>query len=66
MKYEFELKRVKRTELKEVRKSIYKNPVGIFTLIITVIIVLYIVVNLPKHQSIKAIKTSVDSIEESW
>lgn len=63
MKYEYEYKQVKTVNTKEIKKSIYKNPLSIFALLITVIIVLYVTVNLPKQRSIKAIKTTPDTVE---
>ncbi len=58
MKHQYELKRVKAVRAKEIKKSIYKNPLSIFAVIITAIIVLYITVNLPKQRSIKAVETT--------
>ena len=57
MKYEYELKRVKKVRSKKIKKSIYKNPLSIFAAIITVMIAIYMAVNLPKQRSIKAIET---------
>ncbi|MBL7921888.1 MAG: hypothetical protein JNJ40_16355 [Bacteroidia bacterium] len=66
MKYEYELKRVKKVRSKEIKKSIYKNPLSIFAAIITVMVAIYIAVNLPKQRSIKAVETMQQQISETF